>query len=275
MISVCVPVTNREKTIERCLDSVRTQSITPFEVIITEFGSSDNSRAIISAFLDKHALRGKWSFHCRDEVPDGTEDWNFPLTFSNGEYVAILEGDDQWPQDYLKKAAAVIEMTENVSLVFSGSYNRMRDVDFDSKVVTNKEALYRFARFEWQIAPSQVVFRFKYPEKRLFKVDDYKYAPEMQYWAEAALEDGCVVFLSSNQVYRHISESSKFSSVYFNDHFKYLHWLRREKLINLIVFYRLKIKLFSYYLARYFFRKVFSKTNGKGTLRSLIRNLMT
>ena len=120
MISVCVPVTNREKTIESCLDSVRTQSLNPQQVIVTEFGSSDNSRSIIAGYIEKYSLQDEWSFYWRDDEPSGAEDWNFPLDFVEMGYVAILEGDDEWPEDYIKNATEAIKATPSVKLIFSG-----------------------------------------------------------------------------------------------------------------------------------------------------------
>ena len=160
MISVCVPVTNREKTIKSCLDSIRTQSLNPQQVIVTEFGSNDNSRSIISEYIDKYSLKDKWSFYWRDEEPIGDEDWNFPLNFVEMDYVAILEGDDEWPKDYIKNATEAIVANPSLKLMFSGFKNGKITQDVGYKIVKTEDALRKFAQLIWMIAPSQTVFKF-------------------------------------------------------------------------------------------------------------------
>jgi glycosyltransferase involved in cell wall biosynthesis len=274
MISVCVPVTNREKTIESCLDSVREQSLNPQQVIVTEFGSSDNSRSIIVDYIEKHSLQDKWSFYWRDDEPSGAEDWNFPLDFVEMGYVAILEGDDEWPKDYLKNATEAIKATPSVKLIFSGFHNGKITQDVGFSIVKNSNALRQFSKLKWMIAPSQTIFKFDLNRVGRFKTDKYFYAPEMQYWAELAMEEGYVVFLPENLVFRRISDVSKFSPLYFNDHFIFLSWLREEGLISALAVRIRKLNLFFYNFFRFLVRVAANKKNGNGTLLSLIRNLL-
>ena len=274
MISVCVPVTNRENTIERCLDSVREQSLAPQQVIVTEFGSSDKSRSIIKSYIEKHSLQDKWSFYWRDDEPSGAEDWNFPLDFVEMSYVAILEGDDEWPKDYIKRATETIQDIPSVKLIFSGFHNSKRSQDFDFTIVDNLSALQKFSKLEWISAPSQTVFKFDLSRVGRFKTDKYRYAPEMQYWTELAMEEGCVVFLSKNLVFRRISDKSKFSPLYFNDHFIFLRWLQEEGLIGDLTFRIRKLKLFSYNFLRFLVRVITNKKNDKRTLINLLKNLL-
>lgn len=274
MISVCVPVTNREKTIESCLDSVRTQSLNPQQVIVTEFGSSDNSRLIIEDYIEKYSLKDKWSFYWRDDEPSGAEDWNFPLKFVEMDYVAILEGDDEWPKDYIKNASKTIEATPSVKLIFSGLHNGKGIQDTGFKVVKNQDALRKFSKLKWITAPSQTVFKFDKDQIGLFKTDKYFYAPEMQYWTELAMEEGCVVFLPENLVFRRISDVSKFSPLYFNDHFMFLSWLKGEGLISFAGLCTRKLNLFGYNFLRFSVRIITSKKNADGTLLALVKNLL-
>jgi glycosyltransferase involved in cell wall biosynthesis len=274
MISVCVPVTNREKTIESCLDSLRAQSVNPQQVIVTEFGSSDNSRSIITDYIKKYSLNDKWFFYCRDEKPSGAEDWNFPLNFVEMDYVAILEGDDEWPEDYIKNISEAIEANPSVKLIFSGLYNSKGIQDVDPKVVKNSDALKKFSNLKWMTAPSQTVFKFDANLLGFFKTDKYFYAPEMQYWSELAMQEGCVVFLSKNLVFRRISDVSKFSPLYFNDHFKFLNWLKEKDLISIAGLYIRKLNLFGYNFLRFLVRAITNKKNADGTLFALIKNLL-
>ena len=53
IISIIVPVYNGEKTLNRCLDSILSQTYRDFEVILVNDGSSDNSLEICEAYVKK------------------------------------------------------------------------------------------------------------------------------------------------------------------------------------------------------------------------------
>jgi hypothetical protein len=190
------------------------------------------------------------------------------------DYVAILEGDDEWPEDYIKNISEAIEANPSVKLIFSGLYNSKGIQDVDPKVVKNSDALKKFSNLKWMTAPSQTVFKFDANLLGFFKTDKYFYAPEMQYWSELAMQEGCVVFLSKNLVFRRISDVSKFSPLYFNDHFKFLNWLKEKDLISIAGLYIRKLNLFGYNFLRFLVRAITNKKNADGTLFALIKNLL-
>jgi hypothetical protein len=97
----------------------------------------------------------------------------------------------------------------------------------------------------------------------------------MQYWTELAMEEGCVVFLPENIVFRRISDVSKFSSLHFNDHFMFISWLREERLISSHAARIRKLNLFCYNFFRFLVRAATNKNNGNGTLLALVKNLLS
>ena len=63
-ISVIVPVYNSEKYLEKCLDSIKSQTYTNLEIILIDDGSVDKSPSICdsyaksdSRFIGRHARR--------------------------------------------------------------------------------------------------------------------------------------------------------------------------------------------------------------------------
>jgi len=54
LLSVIIPVFNVESFLEECLDSVYSQDLREVEVICVNDGSTDNSRAILKKYKDKH-----------------------------------------------------------------------------------------------------------------------------------------------------------------------------------------------------------------------------
>ena len=103
-ISVLVPIYNVREYLEKCLESLRVQSFTDFEVICLNDGSTDGSREIIKRFvrIDKR-------FHVLDKENSGYGDtMNHGLDVARGTYIAILESDDFCKPDTLERLHAMI-----------------------------------------------------------------------------------------------------------------------------------------------------------------------
>ena len=69
-VSIIVPIYNKEKYLEKCLDSILGQTYRDLEIILVDDGSTDNSLAICQRYAEKN-LRIKiyhkskrWCFFC-------------------------------------------------------------------------------------------------------------------------------------------------------------------------------------------------------------------
>lgn len=90
LVSVLVPICNVERYLAKCLDSLRAQSFTDFEVLCINDGSTDGSRDIILRYLEDDRR-----FRMIDKPNSGYgSSMNLGLSCSLGEYIAILESDD-------------------------------------------------------------------------------------------------------------------------------------------------------------------------------------
>ena len=111
--SIIVPVYNAEKTLHRCLDSLRAQTYTDFEVRMVENGSRDFSRAICQECAEKDP---RFLLHVSEENcgPSGAR--NIGLDYAQGDYIAFLDSDDYVEQDYLEVLRQAFESTDVVFL---------------------------------------------------------------------------------------------------------------------------------------------------------------
>ena len=92
-ISVIIPLYNAENFISECLDSVLSQTLQDFEIIVVDDCSTDNSVAIVESYAEKFGgrlalLRTKKNSGCAG-VPK-----NRGFNYSRGEYVFFLDADD-------------------------------------------------------------------------------------------------------------------------------------------------------------------------------------
>ncbi|MDR1808541.1 MAG: glycosyltransferase [Propionibacteriaceae bacterium] len=90
LLSVVVPIFNVERYLDECLASLRAQTLTDFEVICVNDGSTDGSRDIIQTYLDADPR-----FRVIDKPNSGYgASMNLGCAAATGKYVTILESDD-------------------------------------------------------------------------------------------------------------------------------------------------------------------------------------
>ena len=98
-VSIIVPVYNVEKYIEDMLMSVQYQTMTDFEVIVVNDGSTDGSQRIIDSFC-----REDERFHSFVKANGGVASArNMGIEKASGEYVVFYDPDDIIPHDSLEK----------------------------------------------------------------------------------------------------------------------------------------------------------------------------
>ena len=104
-VSVIMPVFNEEKYIGKAIESVLNQTLTDFELIIVNDGSSDSTLDIISSFNDSRIRLISQS----NRGPGASR--NTALNASSGDYIMFLDGDDWFCRDALQ--TAYNEITSN------------------------------------------------------------------------------------------------------------------------------------------------------------------
>lgn len=112
--SVIVPVYNAEKTLRKCLDSLRTQTERDFEILMVENGSFDASNSICREFAaaDDRFVLIEMLGNCG---PSGAR--NAGLDRARGNWVAFVDSDDSVEPVFLERIQAV---SHNAGAVFFG-----------------------------------------------------------------------------------------------------------------------------------------------------------
>ncbi len=102
-ISVIVPLFNKEPYLERCLASVRAQTLQDLEVIIVDDGSTDGGPALAAGLLtDRDRL-------IRQANAGPSAARNRAVQESSGDLLAFLDADDTWMDDHLADKVALFE----------------------------------------------------------------------------------------------------------------------------------------------------------------------
>jgi glycosyltransferase involved in cell wall biosynthesis len=115
---VVVTCFNQEQWIEQALDSVAAQTERDLQLIVTDDGSTDGSRARIDQWLETHDLPG--------EVVAADRNVGLPAILNRampnfrGRYVVVVNGDDWMEPDRIAAQAAALDgASDNVGLVYS------------------------------------------------------------------------------------------------------------------------------------------------------------
>ena len=98
-ISVIVPIYNAEAYLQACLDSLRSQSFTDFEVWLIDDGSQDRSGAICDSFTQQDTR-----FQVVHKSNGGVSSArNKGLEQANGDWICFVDADDEVGSDYLRQ----------------------------------------------------------------------------------------------------------------------------------------------------------------------------
>ena len=90
LISVIVPVYNKESYLQKCIDSLINQTYKNLEILLIDDGSSDGSAAICDEYAKKDS-RIK-SIHRENKGPGAVR--NYGISICNGEYISFVDSDD-------------------------------------------------------------------------------------------------------------------------------------------------------------------------------------
>lgn len=146
MISIVIPSYNHEKYIQRCIESVLMQTYKDWELIIIDDGSKDSSNDIIASYLDKRIR------HIMQENAGAHNAINRGLSLAEGEYLTILNSDDEYHPNRLEKFLQAF--SQNSSIDFISTWIDI--VDSDSKKIGTKKAWENME--PWEIKDKDLTF---------------------------------------------------------------------------------------------------------------------
>ena len=132
LVSVVIPVYNRETTIQRAIDSVLNQTYSNIEVLIIDDGSLDKTVELVHEYED---IRIKLYSFGRNMGANVAR--NKGIMLAHGEYIAFQDSDDEWKPDKLQKQIKYMQ-DNNLSAVYcpyrliEGQNERIVPVDYQN-----------------------------------------------------------------------------------------------------------------------------------------------
>src|SRR5690348_17923923 len=115
-ISVVIPTQNRAEFLRAAIQSVLNQTFQDFEIIIIDDASVDETANVIQSFEDPRIR------YVRHETKGGQgATRNAGIRQASGEYIALLDDDDEWLPEKLERQSGVLDRSPlKVGLVYTG-----------------------------------------------------------------------------------------------------------------------------------------------------------
>ena len=119
-ITVIVPVYNVENYLQKCLDSLLSQTYKNLEIIVVNDGSTDNSGNI----CQEYAQKDNRIVYIEKENSGQSAARNFGLDRMTGSYVTFVDSDDWVEQDYVEVLyRKLMEYQADIAVANYYSYN--------------------------------------------------------------------------------------------------------------------------------------------------------
>lgn len=132
-VSVAIGTWNRVDMVRQAIMAALDQTLKPFEIVVFDDASPDNSYEILSKEFENHPIVKVF----RQPVnTGGVPNWNAAINACSGDYIAWCSDDDRWFTWHLEKSISFLQTKTQLGLVHSAyctsfESNEETSVDFD------------------------------------------------------------------------------------------------------------------------------------------------
>lgn len=102
MISIVIPLYNKVKSVENTINSVLSQSVQDFEIVVVDDGSTDGSAEVVAQIKDDRIRL------IRKENGGVCSARNRGIKEAKYDYIALLDADDGWNKEYLAEQRRLV-----------------------------------------------------------------------------------------------------------------------------------------------------------------------
>lgn len=159
-VSVIVPVYNAEKYIERCVNSILSQTFTDFELILVDDGSSDSSGDICDAL--KQTDDRIYVIHKANGGASSAR--NEGISAAKGDYICFVDADDYVEVDFIR---SLMDTQKKHRADFICAGHIKVKCDGSKEIRSYEDVCFGYCDFEEMLQKKLLVFQ-KAPWAKLF-----------------------------------------------------------------------------------------------------------
>jgi glycosyltransferase involved in cell wall biosynthesis len=116
IFSVIIPTYNRASFITKAVDSVLRQTFSDYEIVVVDDGSTDTTRQALQQYGKKITV-----VHQANTGVSAAR--NRGVRNANGKWIAFLDSDDEWKENYLSRQLEHIRSNPNVIAFITNALN--------------------------------------------------------------------------------------------------------------------------------------------------------
>lgn len=170
LVSIIVNCKNGSKYLEKCLSSIKNQTFQDWEVIFFDNNSTDNSFEIFNHYKDN-----RFKYFRSKKNENLYKARNLACKYANGKYIAFLDTDDWWDENYLSsKKNFLINSTYDYLYSNVLLYHEKKEKFVKYKKINFPEGLiYNFLSKDYFIIISGLIIKKKLLEKEYYFNEAY------------------------------------------------------------------------------------------------------
>lgn len=278
LLSIIIPLYNKEHCIRQTLFSILSQSYRDFEIVIVNDGSKDKSVDVVNSINDDRIRL------INKENEGVSKTRNRGIKEAKGEWIMFLDADDLLIEDSLQALVSLLKKYPNSNVLCGNYITRTTSRDINSSVIENNCLIQNPYELIWKkqwnlrlgsfIAKKEIVPFF---DENMSKGEDVLFCFEL-------LVNGIVSYIPSN-IMIYVKENSSLSikllplenslswSLCFKNSNSYLKSIYVDILLKSIIVYTCRYRKINYsyrlfvkhfknlfqYTPQYIYRKLFNK----------------
>lgn len=247
LVSVIIPTYNRDKYLNKAIESVLNQTYSNIEILVIDDGSKNNYAEFICS---KHS-NCNYLFKNNGGLSSAR---NYGITHSKGEFIAFLDDDDFWESSKIEKQIKVLVENNDIDCVHSAAAvvdendNLTGEIIGASKNKIHKRSGHVFwnALCVWVVkSPTPLIRKSVFKNNMLFDVEikvgeDVDFYQRMFYRHKVIYIDEPLAFYRE---YNNENRLSKQLEKYIGIEEKMLLNFKKMKIKNVWVLYKIKLRL--------------------------------
>ncbi len=176
LISIVIAAYNEEKHLRGCVDSILAQTMSDYEIVIVNDGSTDGTEELIDKIIEENPNNNIVKIN----KPNGglASARNRALGTLSSKYVTFLDADDYYDKDYLKTLSEAAEKND-ADMVCSGQYKITEEgkilntIKF--KIADDGKCYERRLNISGKLYKNEYIERWKirFPEGKLYEDNSF------------------------------------------------------------------------------------------------------
>jgi len=197
LVSVVVPLYQAAHTIQYALQSVVQQDYRPIEIIIVNDGSTDQSLLKVEDFIQENRASNV-AFRILSQPNQGVSSArNAGMRLAEGDYIALLDADDQWLPGKLTRQLAVLETHPQIDFLGTTRNDEQWTRWFFKSFKELTPISAHLLLYKTFFVTPTVIFKRSILNKTGYFDEQQRFAEEGNYWIRVCCQNHCVLLNES------------------------------------------------------------------------------